>query len=468
MTSDKLPARGRSAISVQEHPSGRAHVMYPLRQPIDPLPPEMPGRHDSHAECCKNIGVKHSTTAASATAGIVTALVGFTSSFVVILTGLRVVGASDSQAASGLLALCVVVGLTTLWLALRHRIPVTTAWSTPGGAVLGTAGASASTFSDAVGAFVVCAALLLLSGLWPVLGRVAAAIPTPIAQAMLAGVLFPLCLRAVTGLEESPAAVAPVLAIWLVGILFLPKWAVPLAFLTTGLVVGINLMISGTDIHVATMVPTIEFTAPTFSIGAIVGIALPLYVVTMASQNLPGVAVLRSYGYKTPWRDSLISTGLGSLLAAPFGGNAVNLAAISAALAAAPETGVTAQRRWLNAAWCGATYIVLAVSAAAVVTLASAAPAGLLAAVAGIALLGAFGGAVQGAWADTQLRLPVVVTLIVAASGTSFAGIGAAFWALVAGVVMCILHNIASRGTTDTRAVEGPGDGEPSTPCQKN
>ncbi|WP_179129659.1 benzoate/H(+) symporter BenE family transporter [Corynebacterium pacaense] len=399
--------------------------------------------------------MNQSSTAASAAAGIVTAIVGFTSSFVVILTGLRAVGASDGQAASGLLALCVVVGLSTLWLALRHRVPVTTAWSTPGGAVLGTAGASASGFGDAVGAFIICAVLLLLSGLWPALGRLASAIPAPIAQAMLAGVLFPLCLRAVTGLEESPAAVAPVLIVWLLGIVLLPKWAVPLAFLATGMVVGVHLASSGAQVHAGDMVPSIELTAPTFSLGAIVGIALPLYVVTMASQNLPGVAVLRSYGYQAPWRDSLVTTGVGSLLAAPFGGNSVNLAAISAALAAAPETGVAAERRWLNAVWCGASYIVLAVSAAAVVTLAGAAPAGLLAAVAGVALLGAFGGAVQGAWAETQLRLPVVVTFLVAASGAVFAGIGAAFWALVAGVLMSLLINLTSSGRLRRRGAGG-------------
>lgn len=374
-----------------------------------------------------------------ASAGVVTALVGFTSSFVVILTGLKAVGASDAQAASGLLALCVAVGGSTLWLALRHRIPVTTAWSTPGGAVLGTAGASADGFGQAVGAFVVCAVLLLVTGLWPALGRIAAAIPTAVAQAMLAGVLFPLCLHAVTGLRESPAAVGPVLLVWVLATAFLPRWAVPLAFLTTGVVTGVFLIAGGAEIRPSDMVPSLEFTTPEFSPGAVVGIALPLYVVTMASQNLPGVAVLRSYGYETPWRDSLVSTGVGSLLAAPFGGHAVNLAAISAALAAAPETGVAPEHRWRNAVWCAMSYLMLAVSAAAVVALAAVAPGGLLPAVAGVALVGAFGGAVQGAWTDVELRVPVVVTFLVAASGTVLLGIGAAFWALVVGVVLTVL-----------------------------
>ncbi len=378
-----------------------------------------------------------------------TALVGFTSSFVVILTGLRAVGASDAQAASGLLVLCVVVGATTLWLALRHRIPVTTAWSTPGGAILGTAGASADGFGDAVGAFIVCALLLILSGLWPALGRVASSIPAPLAQAMLAGVLMPLCMKAVTGLGDSPVAVAPVLVVWLVGTMLLPRWAVPLTFLAAGVVIAVHVLTdSSVSLDTAEMLPSLEFTSPSFSPGALAGIALPLYVVTMASQNLPGVAVLKSYGYRTPWRDSLVTTGIGSLLAAPAGGSPVNLAAISAALAASPETGVDKDRRWRNAVWSGGTYLVLAVSASAIVVLASTAPQGLLAAVAGVALLGAFGGAVEGAWSDPRLRLPAVVTFLVAASGTTFFGVGAAFWALVAGIVTMVLLRV-----TEGRAV---------------
>ncbi|AGP30430.1 benzoate/H(+) symporter BenE family transporter [Corynebacterium terpenotabidum] len=386
------------------------------------------------------------TGPASASAGIVTALVGFTSSFVVILTGLHAVGATDGQASSGLLGLCLVVGASTLWLALRHRVPVTTAWSTPGGAVLGTAGASADGFGDAVGAFIVCALLLVLSGLWPALGAVASSIPTPIAQAMLAGVLLPLCMKAVTGLDESPGAVVPVLVVWLLGTMFLPRWAVPVTFLAAGVVIAVHLAVDDAAVlDTAAMAPHLEFTLPTFSIGAVIGIALPLYVVTMASQNLPGVAVLESYGYRAPWKDALVTTGAGSLLVAPVGGSAINLAAISAALCAAPETGVDKELRWRSAVWSGSTYLVLAVSAAAIVALASSAPVGLLAAVAGVALLGAFGGAVQGAWSDEVLRLPAIVTFLVAASGTTFFGIGAAFWALVAGVVVMVLLRVSAR-----------------------
>ncbi|MGP5593468.1 benzoate/H(+) symporter BenE family transporter [Corynebacterium flavescens] len=381
----------------------------------------------------------------SVSAGIITALVGFTSSFVVVLTGLRAVGASEIQASSGLVALCIVVGASTLWLALRHRIPATTAWSTPGAALLTTAGASAMGFDEAIGAFILCAALLLLSGLWPALGKLTATIPTPVAQAMLAGVLFPLCLKSISGLSESPAAVAPVVVIWLLSIVFLPMWAVPLAFVGAGIVIAVHLSRSGFSIDAAELLPTLEWTSPAFSVQAAIGIALPLYVVTMAAQNLPGVAVLRSYDYEPPWRDCLSSTALGSLTAAPFGASTINLAAISAALAAAPETNVPADKRWRNAVVSGLTYLLLAGAAAAVVALAGAAPTGLIAAVAGLALLGAFGGAVQGAWSDAALRLPAVLTFLVAASGITVAGIGSAFWALVTGVIMTMAANYSAR-----------------------
>jgi benzoate membrane transport protein len=213
-------------------------------------------------------------------------------------------------------------------------------------------------------------------------------------------------------------------------------------------VIAVHLLIDDTaSLDTSAMAPHLEFTAPTFSPGAVVGIALPLYVVTMASQNLPGVAVLKTFGYETPWKDALVTTGVGSLLVAPAGGSAINLAAISAALSADPATGVAKELRWRNAVWSGSTYLVLAVSAAAIVALAASAPVGLLAAVAGVALLGAFGGAVQGAWSDESLRLPAIMTFLVAASGTTFFGIGAAFWALVAGVGVAGVQRFSAAGS---------------------
>lgn len=378
-----------------------------------------------------------STGLQEVSAGAVTALVGFTSSFAVVLTGLGAVHASGAQAASGLMALTLLVGLTTLALALAHRLPITVAWSTPGAAVLVGAGAAVGQFSDAVGALLVCALLLIATGLWPWLGRLAQSIPTGIAQAMLAGVLFPLCLQPVLGVASDPWAVLPVILVWLLGLRFAPRWAVPLAFVAAVAVIAVHLIASGRGVEAGVLLPAFAWTWPTLSVTSLIGVALPLYVVTMASQNIPGVAVLRSFGFTAPWRSSLLVTGLGSALAAPLGGHAINLAAISAALAAGEESGVPQERRWRSAAWAGGFYVLLGLgSAAAVVAVAVLAPNGVLAAVAGVALIATLGSAVQGAWEDSQERVAVVATFLVAASGVAFAGISAAFWALVVGLVL--------------------------------
>lgn len=378
----------------------------------------------------------HSANTREVTTGAVTALVGFTSSFAVVITGLTAVHATDAQAASGLMALSLLMGLATLILALVHRLPITAAWSTPGAAVLGGAGAAVGQFSDAVGAFLICALCLVATGLWPWLGRLARRIPSGIAQAMLAGVLFPICLQPVLGAATAPFAVLPVVLIWLVGLRFFPRWAVPLAMLVAAVVIAVHLNIAGLGVDASALVPTLSWTSPTFTITSLIGVALPLYVVTMASQNIPGVAVLRSFGYDTPWRSSLMVTGLSSAIGAPFGGHAVNLAAISAALAAGPESGVPKDRRWRSAVWTGTIYVILGLLSSAVVAVAVLAPQGVLATVAGVALVSTLGSAVQGAWERADERIAVVATFLVAASGVAFAGISAAFWSLVVGLIL--------------------------------
>lgn len=334
-------------------------------------------------------------------------------------------GATPGQAAGGLTLLCLAVGLSTLVLAWRTRIPTTAAWSTPGAALLGGVGAAAGSFGEAVSAFLVCAALIVASGLRRPLADLVAHIPASIAQAMLAGVLLPLCAQVVTGLKVNPRPVAPVVVVWVAGMRYFPQWAVPAAF-------GIAVVVIGA----AQLLPHLELVSPRFSVAGIIGVALPLFIVTMASQNLPGLAVLKAYGYDANWRASMLVTGLGSALAAAGGGLSVNLAAISAALAAAPETGVSKEKRYLAALFSGASYVVLAVTCAAVVAVATVAPAGVIAAVADLALLGTFGSSVAGAWKDESARLPVVGTFVVAASGVSFFGVSQAMWALVAGLVL--------------------------------
>ncbi len=380
------------------------------------------------------------------TAGILTALVGFTSSFAVVLAGLTAVGATPAQAASGLAVLCIAQALGMLWLVRRHRIPLTLAWSTPGAALLAGTGMVDGGWPAAVGAFLVVGVLILLTGMWPVLGDLIGAIPTPIAQAMLAGVLVPLCLAPVTSLIDEPALVAPVVLTWLALLRFAPKAAVPTAFAVALVVIGV--WASGHGGIDGGWVPTVSGTVPQLSVGAVLGIALPLYVVTMASQNVPGVAVMASYGYRVPWRETMTVTGLGTLGGAVAGGHAVNLAAITAALAANPEVHPDPKRRWIAAETAAWAYLVLALLSVALISLATSAPAGLIETVAGLALLGTLGASLAGATSAAEGREAAVVAFLVAASGVTVLGIGAAFWGLVAGLVTHLVLRRPSAAVT--------------------
>lgn len=374
-------------------------------------------------------------------AGVVTALVGFTSTFAVVLTGLRAVGATPEQAASGLLAITLVVGVGCVLLAGRYRIPITVAWSTPGVALLAATGAVDGGWPAVVGGFLVSAALILCTALFPPLGALIARIPPSIAQAMLAGVLLPLCVAPFVGVVEDPWGVAPVLIVWLVASRLLPRWAVPLAFVAAIAVVAVELSRTGAQMDATTLVPRLEFTVPTLTVGSVIGIALPLFIVTMASQNVPGVAVMRSLGFTIPWRPAMLVTGLGTAAAAGFGGHAMNLGAISAAIAAGPDSHPDPKRRWVAGVSAGGTYLVLGALSAAFAAIVLLAPAGVIPAVAGVALFGAFGSAVQQAIDDPGERVPAVVTFLVAASGIAVLGVSAAFWALVAGLlVRTVLH----------------------------
>lgn len=369
-------------------------------------------------------------------AGIITALVGFTSAFAVVLAGLTGVGASSAQASSGLLAVSVTMGIATIVLALWTRKPITVAWSTPGAALLAATGPVEGGWAAAVGAFLLTGVLIILTGLITPLGRLIAAIPRSIAQAMLAGVLLPLCLWPVTGAVENPWGVLPVIIVWLLALRLAPRWAVPLAFAAAVIVIVVHLASTGASVDPGALVPVVELTVPTLSFGAALGIALPLYLVTMASQNVTGVAVMRGFGYEVPWRASMVVTGIGTMVGAPAGGHAINLAAISAALAAGPEAGEDRSRRWIASVTSGVGVIVLGVASAAFVAIVLVAPPGVVPAVAGLALIATLGSSISQAIEEPAERIPALATFLVAASGIAVGGISAAFWALVVGIVV--------------------------------
>lgn len=391
-------------------------------------------------------------------AGLLSAIVGYASSFTLVLAGLRAVGASPAQAASGLLVTCLGIGVAGAVLALRYRMPIAIAWSTPGAALLVGAGRVAGGFPAAVGAFLVCAALIVVAGAVPGLARLVAAIPRPVAGAMLAGILLPLCTAPVKALVDIPALAAPVVVTWVVLLRFARSWAVPGALVAAVAAIAVTGQDAGLG-HL-TLRPTLVWTAPTFHLGAIIGLALPLFLVTMAGQNVPGAAVLSSHGYQAPLRPALVTTGLVSAAGATFGGHQVNLAAITAALTAGPEAHPDPGRRWIASLSMAGGQALLGLGAGVATALVRLSPPVLVVAVAGLALLPALGSSLRNAVADTELLLPATVTFVATASGIAVLGIGAAFWGLLAGLAALLVVR-SRRATVPADPVPAPADPVP-------
>ncbi len=371
-------------------------------------------------------------------AGIITALVGFTSSFAVVLAGLRSAGATQHQAASGLLVVSVLMGLLAIALSRAFRMPISIAWSTPGAALLITSGRPSGGFGAAVTAFGVCGALLALTGLVPSLRRLVTAIPVPIASALLAGVLFELCIVPVHTVRDHPALAVPIVLSWLVMVRLAPRWAVPVSMAVA--LTEILLRAGGRAGGALTTLSRPELVMPQLSLGAVT-LGLSLYVVTMASQNIPGIAVLKEFGYRAPLRAVFTATGLTTLAGAALGGHVLNLAAISAALCAGPDAHRDPAQRWRASSVAGLCYVLFGLGAGALSAIVALAPAGLVETVAGLALLTTLGSALSGTvsvigTAPAWQRQAAVITFVVTTSGLAFGGIGSAFWGLAAGLAV--------------------------------
>jgi benzoate membrane transport protein len=309
-------------------------------------------------------------------------------------------------------------------------MPIIIAWSTPGAALLATAGPLDGGYATAIGAFIVCGVLIVAAGLSAPLARLIDAIPLPLASAMLAGVLLPLCVSPVKAVVEIPDVAIPVVATWLVLTRVARRWAIPAALVAAivGVVVSERPDLSGHELW-----PSLAWTTPAFDLGAIIGVGIPLFIVTMASQNVPGMGVLASFGYRPKLRPILLSTGAVTTVAAPLGAHALNLAAISAALAAGPDAHEDPRRRWIASVAATPVYCLLGLSAALVTAFAAASPPLLVEAVAGLALLGTLGSALAAALDDEEYREAATITFVVGASGITALGIGGSFWGLVAG-----------------------------------
>ncbi|MDB5473504.1 MAG: benE [Devosia sp.] len=370
-------------------------------------------------------------------AGALAALVGYASTFTLVLAALTASGASPQQAGSGLMSVCIAIGLLNIVVSARVRLPVSFAWSTPGMAFLLTVGEPVGGFPAVAGAFIAAAALILLTGMVRPLARLVAAIPGPIANAMLAGMLLTLCLAPITAVAELPALALPIVLAWVLALRFARRYAVPVAVLVTGVALGAttHLPPGALDGSWPAFVPVL----PVFTADAIIRIALPLYIVTMASQNLPGLAVMRANGYELKPAPLFVLTGIASGAAALLGGFTSNLAAITAAICAGPEAHPDPDKRWPAPIAAGVTYLLLAGGASLAAAFIAASPPLLIQAVAGLALLSSLAAALSGALGEEEARLPAIFTFVTTASGITLLGVGAPFWGLVGGIAIMAL-----------------------------
>ena len=365
-------------------------------------------------------------------AGFVAVLVGFTSSVAIVFQAAQSFGATPAQITSWIWALGLGMGLCSLVPSLLLRKPVMVAWSTPGAAVLATAGAAGSfSMGEAVGAFMVCSLLVILVGATRALERVADRIPMEIASALLAGVLARFGIQAFAAAQTALPLVLLMVGTYLVARRMAARYAVVVTLVVGILWVLITGQMAWSMEPVRLAMPV--FVAPQWSVSAIVSLAIPLFVVTMASQNLPGMAVIRASGYELPVSRLITMTGWASLVLAPFGAFALNFSAITAAICMGPEAHEDRSKRYTAAASCGAIYIVIGLFGALVTGLLTSFPNELVVAIAGIALLSTIGNGLASALRDERHREPALITFLVTLSGITLMDIGSAFWGVVAG-----------------------------------
>jgi benzoate membrane transport protein len=372
-------------------------------------------------------------------AAIVAALVGIAGALAVVLAAAQAVGADQAQTTSWVTALCLSMALTSGWLSWRHRMPIITAWSTPGAAVIA-ATAGAMTIDVAVGAFLFVGALIVLTALVQPLDRAVRRIPVSVAAGMLAGVLFRFVMQMIEVLPTAPLLVLPLLLVFLVTRLKSPSAAMLLVIVAgTALASGLGM----TREWPAFTLSSLTLVAPRFEIGALIGLGLPLFLVTMASQNIPGAAVLKASGYEPPLSSSLLATGIASIIIAPFAAHTINLAAITAAICTGPDAHPDPAKRWWTGIAYMGVYTGLAALGAALVTLFSVLPGALVVTIAGLGLIGALTAALGSALRDETERFAAVTAFMVTGSGVVMLGIGSAFWGLVAGLVVLAIERVA-------------------------
>jgi benzoate membrane transport protein len=384
--------------------------------------------------------------ASAFSAGFVAVLVGFTASVAIVFQAAQAFNASPAQISSWMWALGMGMGLCTLLPSLWLKKPVMVAWSTPGAAVLATAGVAGSfSMAEAVGAFMVSATLITLCGVTGWFEKLMTRIPVAIASALLAGVLARFALQGFVAAQTALPLVLIMLGMYLLGRRLMPRYAVVITLLAGIAYAGLQGALAWSTVSFTFALPV--FVMPQFTLAAVVSLAIPLFVVTMASQNLPGVAAIRATGYEgqIPVSKVITLTGLATLLLAPFGGFAFNLSAITAAIVMGKEAHPDPDKRYTAAVSCGLIYLVIGIFGAAVTSLLAAFPKELVAAIAGLALLGTIGAGLVAAVKDASHREAALITFLVSLSGVVIAGIGSAFWGVVAGALALFVQQYGQR-----------------------
>ena len=360
-------------------------------------------------------------------------IVGFASTILVIMEAARNVGATPSQQASWAAALCFAMAVSSFILSWRYRMPMITAWSTPGAVLIATSG-SGITYANALGAFVVAGVLMVVAGLIKPLEKAIEKIPAPIAAAMLAGVLLRYTLGVPGAATAMPWAVLPLVIVFFGLRLSYPLYAVPVVVVVGVAIAAFSGGLQGDCCDFG--ITALEWTTPAFDLQTILSIGVPLFLVTMASQNLPGFAVLRASGYQPPVQPALLVTGAASVLMAPFGSHAINMAAITASIVTGPDCHPDPKKRWLVAWPYLVFYGLIGLMAASFVHVLGALPKELITAIAGLALFTPLMGGVIAMMKEPLDIESALVTFLVTASGLTIAGVGSAFWGLIAGLVL--------------------------------
>jgi benzoate membrane transport protein len=382
------------------------------------------------------------TSPSAIVAGFIAMLTGYTSSLVLMFQAGQAAGLTNGQISSWIWALSIGMALCCIGLSLRYRAPIMIAWSTPGAALLITS-LPGVPYSEAIGAYIFASALIVLIGLTGTFDRLMRRIPASIAAALLAGVLFKIGLEICVAAEQQPLLVVAMLLAYLLGKRLLPRYAVLAALIVGSGLAGVFGLLNFEHFELQLAVP--EWTTPSFSLAAVISIGIPLFIVAMASQNLPGMAVLRANGYDVPASPLLTTTGLTSILLAPFGSHGIHMAAISAAICAGPEAHEDPKKRYTAAIWCGVFYGIAGIFGATLAALFAALPKALILSIAALALFASIIGGLTQAMSEPKEREAALITFLVTASGMTLLSVGSAFWGIVAGLLTLAILNWGKR-----------------------